>query len=71
MLHIISSGNNDTGNYTCEASNLLGFAEGKIQLIVEGERKIKAFEAKPGQFLSLRIGCSLIDSVKENPRYLE
>ena len=41
MLHITSTGKNDTGNYTCEASNLLGSAAKKIQLIVEGEHKIK------------------------------
>ena len=35
-LHIISSENGDTGNYTCEASNVVGSAKMTRQLIVEG-----------------------------------
>ncbi|CAB4015339.1 Down syndrome cell adhesion molecule-like isoform X1, partial [Paramuricea clavata] len=34
-LHIISSGNDDTGNYTCEASNVVGSTKMTRQLIVE------------------------------------
>ena len=38
-LRIVSTENNDTGNYTCEASNVVGSIEMTRQLIVEGEQK--------------------------------
>ena len=38
-LRIVSTENNDTGNYTCEASNVVGSIEMTQQLIVEGEQK--------------------------------
>ena len=41
VLNITSVGHNDTGNYTCEASNVVGSARMTRELIVEGERVYK------------------------------
>ena len=61
MLNITSVGHNDTGNYTCEASNVVGSARMTRELIVEGERVYKVL-GKTGK------GCYRIITYLLRPR---